>query len=144
MMQGRHMYSLTYASSAIRPYSIEELRSLLQISRTNNGRAGITGMLLYKGGNFMQVLEGEREAVLATMARITADPDHRGVLVLLSSACAQRTFGTWSMGFRDLDGTGTRTLPGYDEFLNTPLTDERFVRDPVACQKLLRIFKRDM
>ena len=41
------MYSLTYASSAIRPFTPEELRALLTVSRENNDRAGVTGMLLY-------------------------------------------------------------------------------------------------
>ncbi len=138
------MFTLTYASSAIRPFTQADLRALLQVSRVNNENAGITGMLLYKGGNFMQVLEGERNAVLATKARIDADSRHRGILVLLSGEQAAREFGNWSMAFRDLDGNATHTLPGYDEFLNTPLNDERFKRDPASSQKLLTIFKRTM
>jgi hypothetical protein len=35
-------------------------------------------------------------------------------------------------------------VPGYDEFLNTPLTDERFSSDPTRCQRLLNTFKRSM
>ncbi len=138
------MYSLTYASSAIRPFTPEELRALLTVSRENNDRAGVTGMLLYKDGNFMQVLEGRREAVLTVKARIAADPRHRGFLVLLSGENPQRLFGSWSMAFRDLHGAQDLSLDGYDEFVNTPLTDPRFVHEPAACQKLLMIFKRSM
>jgi hypothetical protein len=36
----------------------------LEQSRENNLRLDVTGMLLYKGGNFMQMLEGEKDAVL--------------------------------------------------------------------------------
>ncbi len=140
----RAMYSLTYVSSATRPFTPEELRALLTVSRTNNDRAGVTGMLLYKDGNFMQVLEGEREAVLVTKARIAADPRHRGFLVLLTGESAQRQFGSWSMAFRDLQTAGNLNLEGYDEFMNTPLTDPRFVQVPTDCQKLLMVFKRSM
>ncbi len=138
------MYSLTYVSSAVNLFSPEDLRALLTQSRNNNERAGITGLLLYKSGNFMQVLEGERDAVLAAKARIAADARHRGILVLLQSEVAQRSFRNWSMAFRDLDAEGARATPGYDEFLNTPLNDERFVRDPSASRRLLLVFKENM
>jgi hypothetical protein len=138
------MYSLTYVSSATRPFTQQELRSLLVVARTRNDRSGVTGMLLYKDGNFMQVLEGARDAVLAVKARIETDPRHRGILVLLSGDSPQRQFGSWSMAFRDLHGAEGLGLAGYDEFMNTPLTDPRFVDEPSACQKLLMIFKRSM
>ncbi len=57
------MFSLTYVSSAVRPFAEDELADLLAVSRQNNARLGITGMLLYKDGNFMQVLEGEEAEV---------------------------------------------------------------------------------
>jgi hypothetical protein len=136
------MYSSTYVSSATIPFSNDSLRALLLSSRTNNERAGITGMLLYKGGNFMQVLEGERGVVLETQNRIFGDVRHRGHIVLLAEAIPDRRFGKWSMGFRDLNAV--QNVPGYDDFLNTPLTDARFLEDPSACQKLLQIFKTNM
>jgi len=138
------MYSLTYVSSAGRPFSHAELQLLLATSRRNNEAAGITGILLYKDGNFMQVLEGERAVVLATKARIDADPRHHGVLNLLEVEIETREFGVWSMAFRDLATVQAAQVPGYDEFLNTPLTDPRFAQDPSTSQKLLTMFKRNM
>ena len=137
------MLSLTYVSSAVKPFSAEDLRELLQVSRRNNDAAGITGLLLYKHGNFMQVLEGEESAVLETKKRIQADPRHRGILVLLSRTSSKREFGSWSMAYRNLD-TAEGTVEGYDDFLNTPLTDARFRQDPSASQRLLHVFKRSM
>lgn len=138
------MYRLTYVSSAVVPFTNDALRSLLVRSRSNNEREGITGMLLYKGGNFMQVLEGEREAVLETQNRIFRDVRHRGHIVLLGETVLERRFGQWSMGFRDLNANAAQNVPGYDDFLNTPLTDRRFIDDPSASQKLLQIFKANM
>lgn len=50
------MFSLTYVSSVVEPFSERELGELLPKSRENSRRLDITGMLLYKDGNFMQVL----------------------------------------------------------------------------------------
>jgi hypothetical protein len=136
------MYSLTYISSATNLFSRDELRSLLSASRSNNDRAGLTGMLLYKGGNFMQVLEGDRRAVQAAQAKIMSDPRHKGIIVLLQGEVPARSFRKWSMAFRDLDEPSSRNTPGYDDFLNTPLTDPRFTQDPAASQKLLQVFKQ--
>jgi Sensors of blue-light using FAD. len=48
------MFFLVYVSSATRPFSREDLRVLLETCRKNNAELGVTGMLLYKDGNFMQ------------------------------------------------------------------------------------------
>lgn len=64
------MFGLVYVSSAVVPFSKAELLSLLTKSRENNSKVGLTGLLIYKDGSFMQVLEGEETAVLATHERI--------------------------------------------------------------------------
>jgi len=73
------MFSLVYVSSAVTPFSSTELADLLTVSHQNNLPAGITGMLLYKDGNVMQVLDGEEPAVLELYTRIGRDPRYRGV-----------------------------------------------------------------
>lgn len=137
------MYQIVYVSSATVPFPTADLLALLDKSRTNNARAGVTGMLLYRDGNFMQVLEGEEAAVRATYDRIEADPRHRGSLVLLRGQVPGRQFPDWSMGFRDLNSEEVRATPGYNEFLNAPLTGAEFA-DPARCHKLLLTFKRSM
>jgi hypothetical protein len=64
-------------------FSEEELIQLLETSRQNNAKIGVTGMLLYKDGNFMQLIEGPEEAVRALHAKISIDPRHRGLMTLL-------------------------------------------------------------
>jgi len=51
---------LVYVSSATELFSDTQLENLLLRSRQNNSTLGITGMLLYKDGNFMQCLEGPK------------------------------------------------------------------------------------
>lgn len=137
------LLSLLYVSSATAPFSHPELEDLLRVSRANNARAGVTGMLLYRGGNFMQVIEGERDAVEELYRRIEADPRHHTTTVLLRETIPERRFSGWSMGFRDLDGA-MDDVPGYSPFLNTTLAREEYERDPSRAQKLLLHFKRTM
>ena len=59
------MLSIVYVSSATRLFAAEDLVALLQAARDYNARIGITGMLLYKAGNFLQVIEGDAAAVNA-------------------------------------------------------------------------------
>jgi len=138
------LYFLVYVSSVIKPFSPDEVNALLVASHRNNTAMGITGMLLYKDGNVMQVLEGEEEAVQKLYAKIGDDPRHRGLLTLIEGPLAERQFPDWSMGFRDLAAADVSALPGYNEFLNTPLTGLEFSSNPTRCQKLLTTFKKSM
>lgn len=105
------MLSLVYVSSATRLFSDDDLKDLLRQSRDNNSRLDLTGMLLDKGGNFMQLLEGPDDALTALFAKIALDPRHRGVLELLRRPIEQREFSSWSMGFKSLDDPSLRHLP---------------------------------
>ena len=60
----------------------EEVDAILAASARNNPERGITGLLLFNGRNFLQLLEGEEGEVAALMQTITADPRHSGVSVL--------------------------------------------------------------
>jgi hypothetical protein len=101
-------------------------------------------MLLYKDGNFMQVLEGEEAPVQALYAKIRRDPRHRGVLSLLQGPVDDRQFPSWSMGLRDLRSGVVDAAAGYNEFLNSPLTGQEFSSDPTRAQRLLLTFKKSM
>ncbi|MGI8650719.1 MAG: BLUF domain-containing protein [Rubrobacter sp.] len=138
------MFFLTYASSATGTFLKEDLALLLAQCRENNSALGITGMLLYKDGNFMQVLEGEEEAVRKLYAKIESDPRHKGTIVFQQGYAEERQFPNWSMGFRDLNSSGVGNIPGYSEFLNTPLTRREFSENPTRSQKLLLTFKKSM
>ena len=138
------LFSLIYASSAAELFSTADLVLLLETCRRNNTAAGITGMLLYKAGNFLQVLEGEEEAVRRLHAKIHHDPRHRGLITLTEHMIPERQFGEWSMGFRNLSDPALRELPGYNEFLNVPLDDKSFVAQPSRARRLLATFRQKM
>lgn len=135
---------VVYASTALQAFTKPELQALLQEIRPKNAELGITGLLLYKDGNFMQVLEGEQEVLTRLVRVIEHDSRHKGLLVLLRATSAQRLFPDWSMGFRDLADQSASKTPGYSDFMNTPLTDAAFSQDPSRCMKLMLLFKKNM
>lgn len=138
------MLSLVYISAATRLFSEDDLKALLEQSRKKNKRLGITGMLLYKDGNFMQVLEGSNETVTGLYRTIERDPRHHGVWELIRQQLEAREFPAWSMGFRNLKDVDLQQMPGYSTFLNRPLTSTDFQADPTRAQKLLRMFREKM
>jgi hypothetical protein len=86
---------------------LSALRSILSVSRRNNQAAGVTGFLIFDRDSFLQVLEGPRVALDATMARIAEDDRHRDVSVIEVRPVAQRAFHAWTMG-------GCRRTPQQD------------------------------
>ncbi len=138
------MHTLVYVSTAARSFTSDELKALLVQSRRDNAAADITGMLLYKGGNIIQLLEGEQEQVTQLYHKIEGDPRHRGSLILLKSDADQRSFQDWSMGFRDLDDPALKKLPGFNELMNDTVENPSLFRDPTRVQKLLNYFKQSM
>jgi len=111
------MISTTYSSMATVPFSDEELDGLLAVSRTSNAARGLTGMLLYHDGRFMQVLEGPEDAVRSALVRIAADPRHSGVWTLSSETIEERAFPGWTMGYRTLTDETLGAAPGSDAYL---------------------------
>ena len=91
------MFHIVYASSTLQPFTKPELQALLEQARQKNAKLGLTGMLLYKDGNFMQVLEGEKEAVTKLAAIIERDPRHKRVLILLRGTSEERLFPNCTM-----------------------------------------------
>ena len=135
------MIRFVYTSSSVKPFSNDELLLLLDRARRNNSKLGITGMLLYKDGEFMQALEGGEAQVHSLSAQIAKDPRHKEIMTVLDSPCTEREFPDWSMGFRNLNDMAPQEVPGYSTFLDSPLRAHTFVNNPALCRKLLLLFK---
>lgn len=135
------MISLIYLSSAVREMTEEELLEILEQSERNNEKVGITGILLYREGNFLQVLEGEPEAVHALYDKICKDSRHRGILKISERPITERDFGAWQMGFVNLETINPDDVPGFSDYLLTPLTEDSFGSDPTFAQVFVQSFK---
>jgi hypothetical protein len=135
------MYTLVYVSRAAQPFPDDQLDKILEQSRRNNGKLGITGLLLFKDGNFMQFLEGPKDSVLELLAKIKVDPRHHGLMVLSQQEHAQREFVSWAMAFERLDNTYSPP-PGFTDLWELPFTSEEFLVEPTRCLEFLLSFKK--
>lgn len=135
------MLSLIYASTATKLFTQQELVELLEISQKNNVKTDITGMLLYRGGNFIQVIEGEPDAVLELYETIKQDPRHKDVTLLSKDPIKNRQFPNWSMGFRNIDQMTVAELEGFTDFLSDDFSPEFFKEKPARAYILLLNFK---
>jgi hypothetical protein len=109
------LQQIIYASHSLVPMKKQQLVELLEKSRRNNAALGITGLLLHADGNFMQTIEGERETVHALLDKIKRDPRHAGIFLLCDEPIAQRSYGEWSMAFREISPADAARLPGFQQ-----------------------------
>jgi hypothetical protein len=106
---------LMYASRAVPAVDQEELVAILKKSKANNPRAGVTGVLCFSEGIFIQVLEGGRSAVNTLYNRIAADSRHSDVLLLNYEEIEERRFAGWSMGQVNMARLNPALLLKYSE-----------------------------
>ena len=93
---------LAYVSKSLLagdPREREHIADILLSSRRQNAEAEVTGALLATDYCFAQVLEGTQEAVEDTYGRITRDPRHQDIVLLLTEPIAARQFPEWSMAY---------------------------------------------
>jgi len=134
------MISLIYVSIARHPMTKQDLLDLLNQCVRNNQAVQITGMLLYKDGKFMQILEGPDAAVRKIYSAIEHDVRHCSIIKLVQGPVVERRFPNWTMGFRDLDAIRADEIPGYEGYLNEEPVGQVFPLDPDRANKLLRMF----
>ena len=106
---------LMYASRAVGAVDHEELVAILRKSKTHNPQVGVTGVLCFSGGIFLQVLEGGRSAVNQLYNRIAADPRHTQVELLGYEEIGERRFAGWAMGQVDMARLNPALLLKYSE-----------------------------
>lgn len=97
------LVQVLYVSSARPAVTADDVAEILASSRRRNMAAGVTGMLLYCGDNFLQILEGEEGPVDETLRRIGRDSRHSNLQTLIREAISSPAFGDWSMGFENLN-----------------------------------------
>lgn len=113
------MFSTVYVSTATVPFWDDEIAALLAQSRENNTKLDLTGILLFKNGQFMQALEGPERAVRALIDIISKDERHTDVRILSEEEVEVRQFPSWTMGYRGVTDTSIKEIPGYDRFFET-------------------------
>jgi hypothetical protein len=88
----------------------------LKQARLSNAKHELTGMLLYNGGAFVQILEGQPALVEAMFGAIVRDKRHSQITLITKQAIAERAYEGWTMSHKTLDPIEAGELigePGY-------------------------------
>jgi hypothetical protein len=97
------MFELVYCSTARPNMKPEDIQNILEFARGFNFKNNITGCLLYHNDEFLQILEGEKDAVQELYASIKKDERHSAVMLLNEDEKKERLFPQWNMAFHKLD-----------------------------------------
>lgn len=116
------MYHLTYFSTASMRFSEKDIEKLLKVANENNKKLGITGILLFIEGSFLQVLEGNKNDVLNLFQTIKQDDRHHDILTVFKGEKNDRNFEKWSMGFKDISLVECKKRTDFEN-----LSDEDFI-----------------
>ncbi|PHY07500.1 MAG: blue light sensor protein [Alcaligenaceae bacterium] len=106
---------LLYVSRALSPEAANATESILDSARKYNSTNGITGILCFGGGLYLQAVEGGRVQVNELYSHIVRDPRHRDVVLLDYQEISERRFGGWTMGQVNLAKLNTSIVLKYSE-----------------------------
>jgi len=129
-----------YISAATKPFSSEELAELLEKARENNSQKGVSGLLVYHQGSFLQILEGPKKAVEDTLKVIESDPRHTNVRLLLKDDVEEQEYEEWSMGY--VDPTGASKI--IDGFVGYNGKLDALTMEPSRAKSIVRKFKEGL
>lgn len=124
------VFQMVYISAQTVDFDEEALRELLAVARKNNHALGVSGMLLYHQGSFIQVLEGDQDVVERLFEKIELDDRHTNTTVIFRGHAEERTFDEWAMGY--LSARTMKDIPeGFHSFLRSGFKDNGDADDAV-------------
>lgn len=91
--------TVAYTSRARLDLSDAELDEIRQSARMLNALDGITGLLLFDGTRFLQIIEGSEDAIDNLVERLRRDRRHSAFEIRDERYVDQRSFPDWSMEF---------------------------------------------
>ncbi len=108
------MKRIIYLSSSTKYLSSYEIGSLLSNARENNLINGITGLLLYADGDFLQVIEGPNIPIIKLFESIQRDTRHKEILTITNTEIKEKHFPNWNMGFFISNYEELSKIEGYE------------------------------
>jgi hypothetical protein len=115
----KSLISVIYASRATEHFHEHEIPELLKQARLANARHELTGMLLYIGGSFLQVLEGQPDRVEAVFAAILLDRRHSQITLIARETIAERAYEGWTLLNKTLDPIEAGEMIGETDYFTT-------------------------
>jgi hypothetical protein len=135
---------LIYVSSATEPLSDADIDQILDTSRANNREVRVTGLLLFKDDCFLQVLEGEDDAIVDTFDRIKSDRRHRAIDILRYEHIPRRSFGRWHMAFANHDTLAREATDTFEAFIDEHFDEAHLELAGSKVYDLVLAFKNDL
>lgn len=89
--------TLTYISLASLDLTARDLADILEVARRRNALEGITGLLIFNGVRFLQVVEGDEEAIRHLAEILRRDPRHTAFEIQDERLVEERSFPDWTM-----------------------------------------------
>lgn len=129
---------VVYTSKARSDVSDAQIVDIHSIAINNNAQRGITGMLLYTKGTFLQVIEGEGDTIDRLMEKIKSDTRHYDVEVLVRNSIKHREFKNWSMGYRRLEEADAKALLSFAPFFEDGFDAKKFCKQPGISLDILK------
>ncbi len=75
-------FAISYVSTANRDLNQDEVAELLEQTEIRNNNEGVNGFLIYSGGNFFEVMEGEESKIKDKFKNIKKDPRHGNIMMI--------------------------------------------------------------
>lgn len=92
-----NLTSVTYTSLARLDLQTSDLEDIHRTAREVNALEGITGLLVFNGTHFLQIIEGSESTIAELVERLRKDPRHTGFEVRDQRKVDTRSFPDWSM-----------------------------------------------
>ena len=113
------IYQLVYLSFANFDIGDKDVVSdILKSSTLNNSRLNVTGILFYKDGTFIQLIEGAKEVIKNLYKKISLDSRHEHLQIFWEGNSSQRSFPNWSMSLKDINELDSELQEEFKEILN--------------------------
>lgn len=94
--------TIIYRSHLREDASLKALEDMVTAANIKNRRSDVTGILLFNGHHFFQLLEGPEEQVKEIYRCICNDPRHHNIVELMCDYAPARRFGNVGMELFDL------------------------------------------
>lgn len=130
-------FAVIYVSKTKHAFTNAELRALADKANSSNSKLDVTGLLLYSGKYFLQILEGDYDTVNTLFTKIKSDSRHNEVIILMGNPATKRLFPEWSMGVVDV-----RLSEPRDAELFERICTQSYESVNEAAIEALKLFKR--
>lgn len=132
--------TICYISDSKTDESLNSLKNLFQKAEENNIKNEITGILIYKNKNFLQVFEGESKVVDETFKRIVKNKKHHNIFKIIETNIDSRIFEDYNYGFTAI--SDKTTIGQLEEYLDWLKNADNMIANEIIV--LVKNFTKDI